>query len=719
MNKKIAGLFLTSLWLMVAGCAGAGKVVSTAPVPSRPTSSPSPVPTSIYRALPVISPENAPNLVELTRFTKGIIRRTAWMPDGKRIVVATAGGIYIYDIASDRQVQFFQTTSDDPSISVDSSGQYLATAESSYVRIWDIKSGQDLLHLADDTLKVTRVLFSPTEPLLAVEKLVQDSGEGEGYAIHETQLWDATTGQLLYTLLGRENPAFSPDGHTLGVFYDVSMEERAVEFWNVAEDEFLFSVSGNGMFAFNPNGETVAVETPSSTSDLPSVMIVDLNQRDAVQTFKGEINILASAVFNTLGCDVFSSDGTLLALYDKSLDATQFWEFPGGKLLYKISGEQCVNFSRTDHAFAAGGLLWDASTGKQLRPLDIGNIGIFSPDGRFLLSRGGGTGPYVVDVSTGKAVFALDHSVDGFSSVAFSPDGRTLATGCGSGEAELWALDTGKRIVGFQGLSYVFDVTFSPDGQTIAAAGVVDQGNAEEAKVEWFDLGSGRALYQWTTSLGNKTWMTSVAFSEDGKTLAASSIWDDAIRLWDVDSHQIRSIFIPGGGYDQSNVVFVPGGRSIALLAPDDISRSASSIEFWDIHTFERTDRFYIPEDEQDKASMFTFSQDGGTLVAVGYKTAWVWRNMKTRILSATIKDAGMNISSLAISPDGKLLALAGWNDENQAYEIRLWNLDTMQLVSSQPKFADWIPEIAFSPDGRLIATASTDGTIRLWGIRP
>ncbi len=679
-----------------------------------PTATPlsSQTPTSIYHTLPVISAANAPELAEISRLTKGTIQQAAWMPDGKRILVATAGGVYIYEVSSGLQVQFFQTTADNPSISVDSSGQYLATSENNYVRIWNVETGQELLHLRNDTLKITRVLFSPTEPLLAVEKIVQSSGEGESYEIRETQLWDATTGQLLYTLTGRENPAFSPDGHMLGVFYDISATEQKVEFWNVSDDELLYSIEGDGLFAFDPDGKSVAVETVDPTSDKPLVMILDTDRWNALNTYNGEINRLGSVIFDTLGCDVFSPDGNLLALYDKSLDAVQFWDLPSDKFLYKMSGEICVNFSNVGHTFAAKGMLWDASTGRQIRPLDIGDIGIFSPDGHFLLRRGAGTGIYVVDASTGNAVLSFQGLGNWMHAVAFSPDGKLLATGGGSGEVDLWSLDTGQRIQGFQGFSSISDVTFSPDGQTIAAAGIVDQRNAEEAKVEWWDLGSGRTLYQWATSLGKKTWMTSVAFSEDGKTIAASSVWDYAIRLWDVNTLQIRSVFIPSGGYDQSKVVFTPDGKSIAFSTTDNI------IQFWDISDFQRIDDIYVPKDEQGGAFQVAFSQDGRTLVAVGYKTAWVW-DMKNKIEPTTIENAGENISSMAISPDGKLLALAGWNSTDQAYEIRLWTLDTLQMVSHLPKFADWIPEITFSPDGRLIATASTDGTIRLWGIRP
>jgi WD40 repeat protein len=258
--------------------------------------------------------------------------------------------------------------------------------------------------------------------------------------------------------------------------------------------------------------------------------------------------------------------------------------------------------------------IWDIDSRKVIHSLTghsawVNSIA-FSPDGQTLASGSDDGIIKLWDVRTGQEKRTLKgHSVS-VHSIAFSPDGQTLA--CGSFKMiQLWKVSTAGWKPNLYGHSGAVDsVVFSPDGQTLASASSVD------GTIKLWNISTG----QEQLTLKHPDWVYFVAFSPDGQTFASGGGYKErAIKLWDVHTWREKST-LQGHSDKIRSIAFSPDGQTIASGSQD------KTIKLWDVHTGQEK---LTLKGHLDAVYSVAFSPDGLTLFSSGYfkdEAIKIWR---------------------------------------------------------------------------------------------
>ena len=561
---------------------------------------------------------------------------------------------------------------------------------------------------------VISVAFSPDGRLIA-------SGSSDS----TIKLWDAATCNQLRSLEGHTGPvnsvAFSPDGNVIAS----GSGDKTIKLWDVATGNQVRSLEGHTGYvtsvAFSPDGKVIASGSGDKTIKLWDAATG--KQLRSLEGHTGEVNSVA-----------FSPDGKWIA--SGSQDKTiKLWDAATGKQLRSLEGYtggvNSVTFSPDGKVIASGSQvkapvagwdlvarntlgeslsggkdktikLWDAATGKELRSLeghtgDVNSVA-FSPDGKVIASGSQDKTIKLWDAATGKQLRSLEgqrgtQSLFGQGdtgyvfSIAFSPDGRVIAS-VNQFLTPLWDAATGKQLRSLERHTTQVDaVTFSPDGKVIASS------TGADTAIKLREAATGMQLHS-LPAYG----VHSVAFSPDGKVIASGSSADKTIKLWDAATgRQLRSLEGHAGWV--WSVAFSPDGKVIASGSQD------KTIKLWDAATGKQLRSLEGPN---VWVNFVAFSPDGKVIASNSYDgTIKLWDAATGKELRSLDT---LYASSVAFSPDGKVIASGGADKT-----IKLWDAATGRQLRSLEGHTGYVTSVAFSPDGKVIASGSWDKTIKLW----
>jgi WD40 repeat protein len=303
-----------------------------------------------------------------------------------------------------------------------------------------------------------------------------------------------------------------------------------------------------------------------------------------------------------------------------------------------------------------------------------------------------------VDVLAGLPKVALTvPAADPVTSVAFSPDGKTLAAAI-SRQVLLYDLATGKAAATLgEHPGPVTSVRFSLDGKSLVAAG--GRAGLFGSVTVWDVARRQRGL----ENKEHTDTILAAEFAPDGKTLATAG-YDKLIRIWDLATGKPKNTF-----RDHSDSVyalaFSPDGKTLASCAAD------RTVKLWEMATGKRTAT--LSESTAELYSL-VFTPDGSHVLAAGVdRSIRMWRlDHSEAPLEHSTFAHDAPIVRLAISADGTMLASSA-----EDRTVRLWTVESLAPRTAIPSQVDWVQAIAFSPDAKRLALGRYDGSLGLWEV--
>jgi WD40 repeat protein len=659
---------------------------------------------------------------------KSYVTSVGYSADGQSLASASGDGtVRLWDAATGRERAVLRGPATGVlSVAYSPDGLTLASgSEDGAVRLWDTATGKERATLAGRREKVWSVAFAPDGRTLAIA------------SFGTVRLWEVKTGQdrtPLRDLTGAVHAvAFSPDGLTLATAssaFDVKQGAALpgeVRLWDVKTGQPRATLNVDTAevesVAFSPDGRTLASGSgisPSSSEGKVWLWEVKTGQHRA--TLRGHTGAVTSVAFSPDGLTLASAaaeqtvrlwdvrpgqERAILRGHTASVHAVAF--SPDGLTLASSAGD----FADSPQKNAVPGdytaRLWDVQTGQERAPLK-GHVDAvcsvaYSPDGLTLASGSDDKTVRLWDARTGRQRAVLNGHEGPVRAVAFSPDGALLASGSGDKTVRLWDAATGQPRATFQGHgASVTSVAFSPDGKTLASAADV---------VRLWDVKTGRERAPMNSS---GTGILAVAFAPDGQTLAGSS-YDQKVRLWDAKTGQQRAA-LTGHTGDVYSVAFSPDGKSLASASGgtwDYRQRQyvSGEVRLWDLQTSQQR---ALLKGHTAAVLSVAFSPDGKTLASASEdQTVRVW-DVKPGQQRTTLEGHTTEVLSVAFSRDGLTLASAALaKTPKSPGDVRLWDVKTGQQRATLQGHTAGVLSVAFAPDGRTLAGGSPDKTVRLW----
>lgn len=522
-------------------------------------------------------------------------------------------------------------------------GAYLAgSAHAGEIRLWDAVTRQPLRVFNSHSDFAGALCFSPDSRYLV-------SGGGDGFVC----LWDVETGRRLHKFPAHENAiydvAYAPGGDWI-----VGVSYNRLSFWDPISGQALFNQRFPGGYihamALSHDGRTLAVNNQSDILlyDVPTTLATGTCR--LLRAFEGGPRPVRRLVF--------SHDDRSLA---SSGDRVSVWEVKTGRQL---------------HVFATHTQTW----------------GIVFHPGTNNLAAGSRDTIHMWDPQTGRLLrsFAAHEQIIG--SLAYSPDGRVLASSSDDSRIRFWDLD-GQNLYTIQGyLNMIHTLDLSPDGNYLACG-------SEDKKVRLWDHHTGELIKVWDD---HQSLVWRVAFSPDGRSLATCS-HDKVVRVWAIPSGEER-YQLPSNGGRTYALTYNPDGCRLTTGDQD------GNLTFWDAESGHRQQTFR----HSAPICQVAFDPDGQHVAVVCFdQRIYIW-NIESGRCVQTLPGHENEVWALAYSSDGRYL-VSGSDD----CTVRIWDADAGKCIYILDNHTGWVQALAFNHAGDLLVTGSQDKSIGLWDVTP
>jgi WD40 repeat protein len=596
------------------------------------------------------------------------------------------------------------------SLALSPDGSRVASAGGTALCLWDVRTGK-LIRQEREEHGISCVAFAPDGKTLAYV-----SHASVGAPVLLTFL-DAGAGRQLRRFTanaaepyGDQCLAFAPDGQRLatGAFHGY------VRLWRTDTGALLHRLDrhGNRVFgvAFSPDGKTLA-----SAGEDKTVRLWDVATGQERLKIAGT-ELAFSVAFAHDGKTLAWGDGdSVLHLVDpgSGRELRQFREKPGR---FRGEGIPGLAFSPDDrvlfsvHGFWDGTIrLWDVATGKEIRRLSgnraDGYAFALSADGRTAALGGENRTVRLWDVPSGKPLHAELGYQGRVERIECSPDGKLLAVASSDRVVRLWDMATRKEMRQLRGYRFgICGLAFAPDGKMLASVGYQD------GLVHLWDVATGARGREFR--LPEQPSKVAVCFSADGKLIACGGA--QAVLVWETatgkEVGRLSVVHTKSLAFAPDRPVLAVADQGKGLRAWDPV---AGRLAWTPPPPDAKADKRARLLDPQANFQFLRFSEDGTALVSVDQlRRVGTWDGATGKGREG-FQAPGLNlVKSAALSPDGQVVLLGGWDNE-----VSLWEIATGTKVRSFPGHMLGVPGVAIAPDGRMAFSGSEDTTVLIWDL--
>jgi eukaryotic-like serine/threonine-protein kinase len=411
-------------------------------------------------------------------------------------------------------------------------------------------------------------------------------------------------------------------------------------------------------------------------------------------------------------CVTFSPDGKRVASADQD-EGIKLWDSVSGKQIPLLGGHMSsvttLALSPDGRLLASGGQdgivrTWETESGRQLPPFSAHSAWVkcvaFSSKGAWLASAGIDRIIRVRETSTGRELSRLQGHRAAIFSLAFCDKDDRLVSASSDNTAKIWEVAAVKQVASLPHQSPLASVAWSRDGRLIATGGW-------DNTVHIWEPDNGKEV---RSLPGHTGAITALAFDPSTERLASASL-DQTIKIWSIPASSREPLTIRAHDDAVTSLAFDQVGRRLVSGSRD------RSVKILDATTAQ--DHFLL-EGHKLAVHRISFSPCGKQLASAGQDRAINIWDTATGQISMTFRGHRASVNSVVYSPDGQWLAasIAGSKLRSISGEVKIWNVRTGSIIACLRATKGESPGIAFSADSRYLAWADGDQAVRLWDLQ-